>query len=169
MNRVVLITGGAGSGKSRHGVERAKAAGKKVLFVATCVPGDAEMKAKVARHRAERPPEWRTVEATRDLRSVLAEDVDVALVDCLTLLVSRQLMDGASEADIVADVERLCEKPPCPLILVTNEVGSGIVPENALARKFREIAGRANQAAARLADEVVLMVSGVPVAIKGGR
>jgi adenosylcobinamide kinase/adenosylcobinamide-phosphate guanylyltransferase len=167
MSHVTLVTGGAGSGKSRYACDRAAKLGPKVLFVATCEVRDDEMRAKVARHQAERPPSWKTVEATRDVAGSLLKGFDAAVVDCLTLLISQMLVAGAAESDILGEVGRLCESPPYPMFVVTNEVGWGIVPDNELARRFREIAGRANRLAASRADEVVLLVSGIPVPIKG--
>lgn len=166
MSRITLITGGAASGKSRYACERAAAFGPNVLFIATCVPRDDEMRAKVRRHRAERPAAWRTEERTRDVARVLSPGYDAAVVDCLTLLVSQFLVEGFAEPDILAEVGSLFDPPPCPLFVVTNEVGWGIVPESELGRRFREVAGRVNGLAARRADEVVLMVSGLPVRIK---
>lgn len=167
MSRIVLITGGAASGKSRYACERAAARGPNVLFVATCVPRDDEMREKVRRHRAQRPASWRTEERERNVAGALSPSCDAAVVDCLTLLVSQLLVEGVAEPDILAEVERLFDPPPCPLFVVTNEVGWGIVPENPLGRRFREVAGRVNGLAADRADEVVLMVSGLPVRIKG--
>jgi adenosylcobinamide kinase/adenosylcobinamide-phosphate guanylyltransferase len=139
-----------------------------VLFIATCVPGDDEMRAKVRRHRAVRPDSWRTEERARGVAGALTPACDAAIVDCLTLLVSQLLVGGVSEQEILAEVALLFEPPPCPLFVVTNEVGWGIVPESALGRRFRDVAGMVNGLAARRADEVVLMVSGLPVRIKGG-
>jgi adenosylcobinamide kinase/adenosylcobinamide-phosphate guanylyltransferase len=167
MKRVTLITGGAASGKSRYACERAAEHGPRVLFIATCIPGDEEMRAKVGRHRAERPPGWRTEERSRGLAGALAPECDAAVVDCLTLLVAQMLLGGAAEREILDEVTSLVADPPCPLFVVTNEVGWGIVPEAALGRRFREVLGRANRIAAGRADEVVLMVSGLPVRIKG--
>ncbi len=167
MSRLTLITGGVASGKSRYACDRASQCGRSVLFVATCEPRDEEMRAKVARHRAERPSHWKTVEAARNVADALSPGFDAAVIDCLTLLVSQLLVDDRPESDILAEVSRICESAPCPLFLVTNEVGWGIVPDNPLARRFREIAGRANRIAAARADEVVLMVAGVPLQIKG--
>ena len=168
MKRVTLVTGGAGSGKSHYACDRASASGPNVLFVATCVPRDDEMRAKVARHQSERPAGWKTVEATSRVSDALRPGYDAAVVDCLTLLVSQLMLDDAAESDILSEVARLCEAPTYPAYVVTNEVGWGIVPDNALARRFREIAGRANRVAAECAERVILMVSGVPVLIKGG-
>lgn len=167
MSRVTLITGGAASGKSRYACERAGACGPNVIFIATCVPRDDEMREKVRRHREARPGTWRTEERARNVAGALSPACDAAIVDCLTLLVSQFLVEGAAERDILAEVESIFEPPPCPLFVVTNEVGWGIVPESPLGRRFRELAGRVNGLAARRADEVVLMVSGLPVRIKG--
>jgi adenosylcobinamide kinase/adenosylcobinamide-phosphate guanylyltransferase len=169
MRRVTLITGGAGSGKSRYACDCAAALGTNVLFVATCVPRDDEMRSKVAKHQAERPPAWTTIEATSRIADVFRPGHDAAVVDCLTLLVSQLMLDDAAESDILSEVARLCEAPTYPTFVVTNEVGCGIVPDNALARRFRELAGRANRVAAECAERVVFMVSGVPMTIKGSR
>lgn len=167
--RVVLITGGAAGGKSRYAVERAKKDfGPRVLFIATCDPrDDEEMRRKIARHRAERPAHWRTVETFRNVPEAYADGFDGAILDCLTLLVSQLLVAGARDEEIFESVSKLLDAP-FPLFLVTNEAGWGVVPDNDLARRFRETIGRANQIAARRADEVVLMVSGIPVHVKGG-
>jgi len=140
-----------------------------VLFVATCVPRDDEMRAKVARHRAERPASWTTIETARNLAAAFGPGFDAAIVDCLTLLVSQWLLQEAAEAEILAEVRRLCEAAkaaPYPVLLVTNEVGQGVVPEHPLGRRFRDVQGRANQLAAAAADEVQLVVCGLSVRIK---
>ncbi|OYV87073.1 MAG: hypothetical protein B7Z73_10655, partial [Planctomycetia bacterium 21-64-5] len=154
---MTLITGGAASGKSRHALRRAQEWGSHVLFVATCVPQDDEMRAKVARHRVERPESWHTVEATRRVGDALQCGYDGAVVDCLTLLISQMLVERASDDEIDAEVNDLCTAAcgaAYPVIIVTNEVGFGVVPEHPLGRRFREVAGRANQFVASLADEV---------------
>ncbi len=165
--RRTLITGGAGAGKSRYACDRAARCGPKVLVVATCVPCDEEMRAKVERHRAARPAAWHTVERDRDVAAAITPDYDAAVVDCLTLLVSQMLEEEAAESDILAEVADIFDAPPCPLFVVTNEVGWGIVPENPLARRFRDLAGRVNRLAAERADEVILMVAGIPVPVRG--
>ncbi|HVA47087.1 MAG TPA: nicotinate-nucleotide--dimethylbenzimidazole phosphoribosyltransferase [Pirellulales bacterium] len=168
--RMTLITGGAASGKSRYALRRAQEWGPNILFVATCLPHDDEMRAKVARHRAERPPSWQTVEATRRVGDALRSGFDGAIIDCLTLLVSQMLVDAASDEEIDAEVNELClaaRNADYPVILVTNEVGFGVVPEHPLGRRFREVAGRANQLVASIADDVVLVVCGVPCNVVG--
>jgi len=172
VGHLLVVTGGARSGKSRYGVERANAWGAQVLYMATCQPADDEMWERVRRHQAERPTTWTTVEPGAEVVSAVeacGPHVDGILLDCLTLYVSGLLMSGADEREIVQRVDALClalRKSPCPAAIVTNEVGWGLVPETPLGRQFRDVAGRANQAVARQAQEVVLLVSGIPVVIK---
>ena len=166
MNRTTIITGGAGSGKSTEACRLAGLYGEDVQFVATCVALDDEMRAKVRRHQDERPAHWSTQERARDIAGALQQRHDASIVDCLTLLVSQMLVEGCGEKEILAEVGCIFESPTHPLFVVTNEVGSGIVPGDPLSRQFREIAGRANRLAALKADEVILMVSGIPVKIK---
>jgi adenosylcobinamide kinase/adenosylcobinamide-phosphate guanylyltransferase len=145
----------------------------KKIFVATCVPQDDEMKQRVARHQKERRQNWVTIEAPLGLPDAVLQNsrrADVILVDCLTLWVSNLLMDPGDEKKIEDTISRLIEaleKATCPIVLVSNEVGSGIVPENQLARQFRDITGWVNQAVAKCANKVVWMVAGIPVTVKG--
>ncbi|MGE4158299.1 MAG: bifunctional adenosylcobinamide kinase/adenosylcobinamide-phosphate guanylyltransferase [Planctomycetota bacterium] len=166
MTRTTLITGGAASGKSTEACRLAGLCGRDVQFVATCVARDDEMRAKVRRHQEERPSYWSTQERDRDVAGALKQRHDASIVDCLTLLVSQMLVEGCGEKEILTEVGSIFEKPSHPLFVVTNEVGLGIVPGDPLSRQFREIAGRANRLAAAQADEVILMVSGLPVRIK---
>lgn len=174
MGHLLLVTGGTRSGKSRYAVERAHSWGSQVLYVATCQPADHEMWERVRRHQAERPATWRTLEPGLDMLQAIQDQgfhADGILLDCLTLHISSLLMAGCGERDIVQQVDELClilREGRRPAAIVTNEVGWGVVPETALGRLFRDAAGRANQVAARHAQEVVLLVSGVPVVIKGG-
>ena len=166
---MTLITGGAASGKSSHALRLASAFGPKVLFVATCIPRDDEMRAKVTRHRAQRPATWETVEATRRLGDALRSGYDGAVVDCLTLLVSQLLVDNIADAEIYEEVGNLCHaarRASYPVVVVTNEVGYGVVPEHPVGRRFRDLAGRCNQLAAEMADEVELVVCGIPLKVK---
>src|SRR5262245_26756055 len=164
MAHLLVVTGGTRSGKSRYAVERAQAWGSRVLYVATCQPTDDEMRERVRRHQAERPTTWTTVESGLDLVQALLEQArgaDGILLDCLTLYVSSLLMAGYGELDILQQVDELCvalHNVGRPTAIVTNEVGWGVVPETSLGRLFRDTAGRANQVAARHAQEVVLMV-----------
>lgn len=173
-----MILGGARSGKSDYGERLAHSLADDVLFVATAQADDEEMAARIARHRQRRPAHWRTVEAPYDLAKAIGSDpARVALVDCLTLLVSNLLvqMDGeldeeAAETAVAAEVDAILEAVQIAddrhVIIVSNEVGSGIVPDNRLARVYRDILGRANQRLAAAAQRVVLMVAGLPMVLK---
>jgi adenosylcobinamide kinase/adenosylcobinamide-phosphate guanylyltransferase len=143
------------------------------IFIATCVPQDYEMKQRVARHQKERSQNWVTVEEPLHLPQAILENspkADVMLVDCLTLWVSNLLMQSGDEKKIADTIPQLIdalEKATCPIVLVSNEVGTGIVPENRLARQFRDITGWVNQAVAKCSNKVVWMVAGIPVTVKG--
>jgi adenosylcobinamide kinase/adenosylcobinamide-phosphate guanylyltransferase len=173
LKETILVIGGCKSGKSRHALEMAEEIpAEKRIFIATCVPQDEEMKRRVLRHQAERSRSWQTREVPIRLAEVIREQstpTHVILVDCLTLWVTNLLMEN-NDADTVAEaVHNLTlslQKAVCPVILVSNEVGTGIVPENSLARQFRDAAGLANQQIAACATKVVWMVAGIPVAIK---
>jgi adenosylcobinamide kinase/adenosylcobinamide-phosphate guanylyltransferase len=170
----VLIGGGARSGKSRFALEYAEQRSRCPAFVATCEGGDEEMRERIARHRRERSPRWTTIEEPLDVVGAIAREAprfDLLLVDCLTLWLSNVLLHP--ERDVHAELARFAEalgewRGPS-LVLITNEVGQGIVPESLLAREFRDLAGEMNQAAARAAEEVYWMVFGVPLTIKGPR
>lgn len=181
---ITLITGGARSGKSGHAEKLAAAAGDSVLYIATSQVFDDEMAQRVAHHRASRPAHWRTLEAWRDLDQAITANNDpgeVILLECITTMISNLLFDftgntpeaewdfAAIERHIQQHIEQLlvaCHHCPSPVLLVTNEVGMGIVPENRLARHFRDIAGRVNQRLAGAAQDVWLVVSGIGVKIK---
>ncbi len=173
MGRLIFITGGARSGKSAFAVRTAKDinAGK-AAFVATCVPEDDEMKRRVALHKKNRPSSWRTIEAGWDLLKglrTIGPEIEVTIIDCLTLFISGLLMRGQKANEIkrqVKAVARFLSKAPYTTIMVSNEVGAGIVPDNRLSREFRDAAGIANQFIAKAADEVYFVVSGIPVKIK---
>jgi adenosylcobinamide kinase/adenosylcobinamide-phosphate guanylyltransferase len=168
-DEITLILGGARSGKSRHAESLITAGPPPWLYVATAEPLDDEMLARIAEHRARRGAGWRDVEAPRDLAGVLSEipSGTAVLVDCLTLWLSNLMLAGA---EIDAETERLdavLARSAAPVVLVSNEVGSGIVSDNALARRFRDAQGRLNQRIAARADRVVLMVAGLPLVVKG--
>lgn len=169
MSRLTLITGPVASGKSRYACLRAAALGTRVLFVATCDVRDDAMREKVERHRDERPPSWDTVETPRDLARAVRPGYDAAVIDCLTLFASQMLVDGRSEAEIHSEIDALAESETCPLFVVTNEVGWGVVPVSPLGRAFRDLLGRVNQRAARSAREVVLLIAGIPLFLKEPR
>ncbi len=169
MNRgtVDLVIGGARSGKSRHAEQLAQESGLSVTYIATAEVRDAEMAARIAHHRASRPAHWRTLEAPMALAETLhgaANANTCVLVDCLTLWLSNlMLAEKEAEIDTLLDI---LPKLPGKIILVSNEVGWGIVPENALARRFRDEQGRLNQRIAALADNVTLVTAGLPLMLK---
>lgn len=169
--KALLVLGGARSGKSRHAQARIEAVPGRLAFIATAQAFDAEMAERIARHRDDRGERWQTFEAPRDLDKVIrkaAQEAEGILVDCLTLWLSNLMLAGE---DLAARTRGLCaalESCPVPVALVANEVGMGIVPENALARRFRDEAGRLNQRIAQLADEVVFVAAGLPLTLKSG-
>jgi len=169
----MLVGGGARSGKSRWALTRAAALGTRPLFVATAEASDEEMRARIARHREERGARLRTVEAPLELPAALEAlgDHDVVLVDCLTLWLSNLLVRGASADEALARVEDLrlaIGRRRAPVVLVTNEVGMGLVPETSLGRTFRDVTGLAHQRLARDADEVHLCALGMVVRLRPG-
>ena len=174
MKEIIFVIGGCRSGKSSYAMQAAeKVPAEQKIFIATCVPQDDEMKRRVARHQKERSQNWVTVEAPLDLPEAILQNSrrgDVILVDCLTLWVSNLLIETGDEKkteDTISQLIEVLEKAICPIVLVSNEVGTGIVPENQLARQFRDITGWVNQAVAKCANKVVWMVAGIPVTVKG--
>ena len=172
MSQVILVTGGARSGKSRYAMELALEYEKRV-FIATAQVTDGEMEERIERHRRERGDLFVTVEEPLDLAGAigsLPSDTGVALVDCLTVWLGN-LFHHLGEVDLespaIRDFLRVLEDPPFSLILVTNEVGMGLVPPDALSRRFRDLAGLLNQEVARRAHRVVFTVCGIPMVIKG--
>ncbi|WP_128566329.1 bifunctional adenosylcobinamide kinase/adenosylcobinamide-phosphate guanylyltransferase [Methylobacterium crusticola] len=166
---MTLVLGGARSGKSAHAEGLIEALPGPWRYVATAQGYDEEMRARIALHRARRSGPWETVDAPRDLAGALAAVPPgrPVLVDCLTLWLTNAMLAGA---DLAAETDALvaaCAEAAGPLVLVSNEVGLGIVPDNALARRFRDEAGRLHQRLAAVADRVVLMVAGLPLAVKG--
>lgn len=165
---IILITGGARSGKSVYAEHRTLALPGVPHYIATAQAWDEEMRARIETHRARRGPVWRETEAPLELAAALeaSDGEGPRLVDCLTLWLSNLMF---AERDVAAQMRRLCEATraqTAPVIFVTNEVGMGIVPENALARRFRDEAGRLNQEIALIAAEVQLVVSGYPLRVK---
>jgi adenosylcobinamide kinase / adenosylcobinamide-phosphate guanylyltransferase len=165
---ILFVGGGSRSGKSRYALELARSRfGSKRYFLATAEPLDGEMVDRIERHREERGSEFVTIEEPREIdRAILAlqGSADVIVVDCLTLWISN-MMFAERDAEIYDRLARI-EACPVPCILVTNEVGSGIVPENALARRFRDLAGSVNQRAAALATEAYFMAFGIAMRLK---
>ncbi|MEW5828007.1 MAG: bifunctional adenosylcobinamide kinase/adenosylcobinamide-phosphate guanylyltransferase [Chloroflexota bacterium] len=191
MGKLILFLGGARSGKSSFAEARAREiGGDSVLYVATSEALDEEMKARVAKHRAARSPAWVTLEAPRNPAQALRRErsgEQVILVDCITFLVNNHLIaaagpegdpfdapsadpfDGKIEAGVVAEVEALADYAgthDVTMLVVSNEVGMGLVPAYELGRAYRDILGRANQILARRADEVFLLVAGIPMKVK---
>lgn len=186
MGKAILITGGARSGKSSFAESRAKELGEKILYIATAQAFDEEMKLRIKKHRESRPSYWDTVESYRDLGKIIADQgsrYQGILVDCITIMVTNLLLDcpeiqkedfsraglEKAEATVMEEISALAEGIAAidtTVLLVTNELGSGIVPEYPLARTFRDIAGRANQFLGAKAQEVYLTVCGVPIRIK---
>jgi len=173
MGMVILVTGGARSGKSDHALKLGGGFPGKRAFLATCVPLDDEMKIRVRCHREKRGDLWDTheepIHICRKIREI-GNLYQVVLVDCLTLWLSN-LMEAFGDDDRaieneIAEIEKLCRDHEGNLILVSNEVGCGIVPANPMGRYFRDIAGSMNQRIARVADELHLMVCGIPIRVK---
>ena len=165
---VVLITGGARSGKSRRAEARARSFPGRPVYIATAEPLDGEMEDRIARHRARRGDDWIEREAPLDLVQALT-DTDgggARLVDCLTLWLSNLLHAGRDWSREAALLAAALGRQQSPVVLVTNEVGLGIVPDNALARTFRDAAGLLNQTIAEVADEVEFVVAGLPMKVK---
>lgn len=166
---LVLVGGGARSGKSAFALARARRAGERRVYVATAEAGDDEMRARIARHRAERGPDLETIEEPLDLAGALrrSASADVVVVDCLTLwLANRLLREEAPEA-VLARLDEALAAPRAPCaIVVTNEVGMGIVPESPLARAFRDLAGRAHQRLAAAADEIHVAILGTVLRLR---
>lgn len=171
MKNTYLITGGSRSGKSRYALELAKFA-KKPFYIATAGIGDDEMKDRIAKHQAERGEHWTTIEEQIDLAFAIKhatnEGADFIIVDCLTLWVSNIMFNDKVELEFELDkVKLIIQDTDLPLVFVTNEVGSGIVPENPVAREFRDAAGLVNQEIAKTVANVILSVSGIPLVLKG--
>jgi len=172
MRKTILITGGCRSGKSRHALTLARNIPGEKLYVATAEALDSEMAERIAKHRQERDPGWETHEEPTELVKVfkqLETRSGVLILDCLTLWLSNLLLNNHDQEHISKEASRLmdqCEQMRCQVIIVTNEVGAGIVPENQLAREFRDLVGGVNQLVARRCEEVIHMVSGIPVTIK---
>ena len=190
---IIFVTGGARSGKSSFAYQLAKKYKGQITYIATAHAGDEEMSERIEKHRRERPSHWKLIEEPDDIAGVLrkAKGSECIIIDCLTLLITNWLLgDGrnsgtmknlaqakACSCHVARGKENSCtvklaaflkaaKKLTSTVIIVSNEVGMGIVPENKLARLFRDICGRANQMAANTADEVYYLVSGIPIRIK---
>ena len=169
---LTLVLGGARSGKSRYAESLIAALPPDWpppwAYVATAEAGDAEMAARIAAHRLRRGAQWQTIEAPRDLAAALKSCQTMpVVVDCLTLWLSNLMLAQADIDAAIAQLENALAAAPAPVVLVANEVGSGIVPDHPLGRRFRDRQGLLNQRLAARADRVVLMVAGLPLALKG--
>lgn len=186
MGRILLVTGGARSGKSRFAEQLVADLGKDIAYIATARALDDEMADRIARHRQQRPAAWRTHEAPERPSAVIADEgrrCDGLLLDCLTVLTTNRILAqpvdwerpamvrlNEVEAEVMTEIEAIVTAVAgsrADLVAVTNEVGYGIVPGSAMARFFRDCAGQVNQRMAAAAVEVYLVVSGIPVRIKG--
>jgi adenosylcobinamide kinase/adenosylcobinamide-phosphate guanylyltransferase len=166
---LTLVLGGARSGKSRYGEGLITALPPPWIYVATAEARDAEMAGRIADHRERRRAGWQTIEAPHDLAAALgsAPSEAAVLIDCLTLWLSNRMLAGADIETETGGFEQALLRHAGAVVLVSNEVGFGIVPDNALARRFRDLQGRLNQRLAARADRVVLVVAGLPLIVKG--
>lgn len=173
MGKITFIFGGVRSGKSTYAVELAKETGKKVSFIATCLHPDKEMRRRIEIHKQKRPKDWKTFEEFKDISTLLkkiSHNSKVIIIDCLTLFISNLLTEGLNDNNIENKINKMLEtlkSEKCKSIIVSNEVGLGIVPRNKLARRFRDLSGKINQIVIREADNVFFMLSGLPLKIKG--
>ena len=181
MGKSILITGGARSGKSKYAQELAGKLDNKVLFVATAEALDEEMSVRITEHRKTRPLEWQTLEATCDIGNQIRKNIsgaNVVIIDCITLLLNNifsiEYRNNEVQASVIVakinnetiNLRNQIFEIPAIFIIVTNEVGSGIVPDNGMARLYRDLLGKTNQLLAEQAEEVFLMVAGIPLKIK---
>jgi adenosylcobinamide kinase/adenosylcobinamide-phosphate guanylyltransferase len=172
--KMILITGGCRSGKSRFALDYANQHFSKKLYLATCEALDEEMAQRIEHHKKMRGPEWRTIEEPIEIVDQIGlhgTGVEVILLDCLTLWLSNLLIKWDDDLRIIEETERLINamKQSQPaFLIVSNEAGMGIVPADELSRRFRDLSGTANQKIAEAADTAIFMVSGIPLFLKGG-
>jgi len=172
VKKTILVIGGCRSGKSSHALHLAEQIPGQKIFLATCMPDDKEMEQRVLRHQQQRSSAWETLEVPFFLPEAIHKNSiegHVILVDCLTLWINNLILEDDKPENIDNHIQKLTrsiETSECPVILVSNEVGTGIVPENKLARLFRDIAGFTNQKVAACVNRVIWMVAGIPVEIK---
>jgi len=171
--KMIFITGGCRSGKSSYALDYANQHFSKKLYLATCEALDEEMAQRIEHHKKMRGPEWQTVEEPLEIVNKIRQygnEVDVILLDCITLWLSNLLMWRRDDPEIMDEVSRLIDtvkQIPVSLIIVSNEVGMGIVPADPLSRRFRDLSGMANQKIVGVAETVIFMVSGIPFFLKG--
>ncbi|MFA6356377.1 MAG: bifunctional adenosylcobinamide kinase/adenosylcobinamide-phosphate guanylyltransferase [Candidatus Omnitrophota bacterium] len=172
MSELVLLTGGVRSGKSRYAQTIASRAKRKVFYIATAEALDIGMRKRIQAHRKSRPKDWHTVEEPLSVKKAvlrLPRGEKTVIIDCLTLFISNLIHKGYSDAEVLSEIKGVMaalRKNSALAIIVTNEVGSGIVPDTALGRRFRDLQGMANSMAAKEAEKVCLLVSGIPLYIK---
>ena len=183
MKKIILLLGGARSGKSHYAQQYALQNGEKILFVATATAGDEDIRLRIAKHKKDRPSNWRTLEATTEIGTQIeahAGDAELIIIDCITMLVNNifsryddkqfdTIEETALEKEVIAEIEQLqhcLKKVNASFLIISNEVGLGLVPDNRMGRLYRDILGRANQMLAQIADEVYLLVAGIPVRVK---
>jgi adenosylcobinamide kinase / adenosylcobinamide-phosphate guanylyltransferase len=186
MKKIMLLLGGARSGKSHFAQEYARQNAQKVLFVATATAGDEDMLHRIEQHKKSRPATWTTLEAPDHLAKEIQEtfsDEDLVIIDCITLLINNifsrynenqfeNIPDSILEDQVISEIGELISclnEVPASFVLVSNEVGLGIVPDNRMSRLYRDLLGRANQMLAQKADEVYLMVAGIPLRAKSSK
>lgn len=172
MKQFILILGGVRSGKSSYAVELAKKLKRRTVFIATATVSDSEMKKRIELHKKSRPRQWKLIEEDKDISLILPKlkgKYEVVLIDCLGLLIYNLLEDNLDDKKIEIRIKKLINtilKLKATTILVSNEVGMGIVPINPSARRFRDLVGLSNQLVAKKADEVIFMQAGIPMSIK---
>jgi len=189
MGNGILITGGARSGKSRIGEERAKELGENILYIATSIPYDEEMKRRIKKHKEQRPSYWITYEGYKGIGQYIIDRQQQGitykgiLIDCITVMITNLMFDLKDvdfddidnvnfeyiEKEIMKEIfviREAIKASKVPIIMITNEIGYGVVPESRLGREFRDIQGRVNQYISKLCDELYLVVCGVPLKIK---
>ena len=183
MKKILLLLGGARSGKSYYAQELAKKTAEKVLFVATAEAGDEDMRRRIEKHQHDRPAAWRTLEATTGIGDRIQDEIEdeqMVIIDCITLLVNNifgryneqqfeTIEDSVLEKQVISEINQLLEclkTVDSSFIIISNEVGLGLVPGNRMGRLYRDFLGRANQMLAQNADEVYFMVAGIPLRVK---
>jgi len=168
----LLVVGGARSGKSRYAIEQARQTGGSVAFLATARVVDSDMATRIARHRAERPAHWTTIESPVDVVAACrraAASHDAIVLDCATIWVANLIERGDDDVAVLAvadDLAKLVRERLATLVIVSNEVGEGVHPPTPLGRRFRDLLGVVNQRLAAAADRVTLMVAGIPLSLK---
>jgi len=174
MKTVTYISGGSRSGKSSHALELARAFQGRKAFIATAQALDDEMRERIRKHQRDRTDAFLTVEEPLELATALAglpAEIEVAVIDCLTLWLSNLIHHHGAGKESFSEIEafiQALENPGCTLIIVSNEVGMGIVPASELSRRFRDLAGRLNQRVAAKADRALVVISGIPLVLKDG-